>query len=271
MADGQAIDPAQLGATQIMGILNITPDSFSDGGRYNEVELAVKRARELVEAGADIIDIGGESTRPGADKVSKEEELQRVIPVIEAIVQEVDVPLSIDTYKAEVAERALQAGASIINDVWGAKADENMAKVAAKNGASIILMHNRFDREYENFMEDVLSDLKESITLCKEAGVSDEQIILDPGVGFVKSYKQNLEVIRRLDEIAKLGYPVLLGVSRKSFISKALDLPVDDRLEGTGAANCLGISKGASIIRVHDVKEMSRMAKMMDALLGKGR
>ncbi|MFK3939504.1 dihydropteroate synthase [Alkalihalobacillus sp. NPDC078783] len=270
MADGQAIDPAQLGPTQIMGILNITPDSFSDGGRYNEVELAVKRARELVDAGADMIDIGGESTRPGAEKVSKDEELHRVIPVIEALVQEVDVPLSIDTYKAEVAERALQAGASIINDVWGAKADGNMAKVAAQNGASIILMHNRSNREYGNFMQDVLSDLKESIALCKEAGVSDEQIILDPGVGFVKSYEQNLEVIRRLDEIAKLGYPVLLGVSRKSFISKALDLPVDDRLEGTGAANCLGISKGASIIRVHDVKEMGRMAKMMDALLGKG-
>ncbi|MCM2677714.1 dihydropteroate synthase [Alkalicoccobacillus plakortidis] len=270
MAEAQVDFSAQLEATQIMGILNITPDSFSDGGRYNQIDLAVKRAGEMIAAGADIIDIGGESTRPGAEKVSKEEELERVIPVIEALVQEVDVPLSIDTYKAEVAERALQAGASIINDVWGAKADVNMAKVAAQNGATIVLMHNRLDRDYGNFIEDVKTDLRESISLCKKAGVTDEQIILDPGVGFVKSYEQNLEVIRRLDEIAQMGYPVLLGVSRKSFISKALDLPVEDRLEGTGAANCLGISKGAGIIRVHDVKEMSRMAKMMDALLGKG-
>ncbi|MDQ0209231.1 dihydropteroate synthase [Alkalicoccobacillus murimartini] len=270
MADGQAGHPHDHQATQIMGILNMTPDSFSDGGCYNQVDLAVSHAKEMIADGADIIDIGGESTRPGADKVSKEEELERVIPVIEALVQEVDVPLSIDTYKAEVAERALQAGASIINDVWGAKADPNMAKIAAQNGATIVLMHNRDNREYIDFIEEVKSDLKESISLCKKAGVTDEQIILDPGVGFVKSYEQNLEVIRRLDELVALGYPVLLGVSRKSFISKALDLPVEDRLEGTGAANCLGMAKGAGIIRVHDVKAMSRMAKMMDALLGKG-
>ncbi|TSB45023.1 dihydropteroate synthase [Alkalicoccobacillus porphyridii] len=270
MVAGQDGSSREQEKTQIMGILNITPDSFSDGGQYNQLEVAIRRARELVAEGADIIDVGGESTRPGAEKVDKDEELSRVIPIIEALVQEVDVPLSIDTYKAEVAERALQAGASIINDVWGAKADPEMAKVAAKNGATIVLMHNRNDREYASFMDDVRSDLRESIAICKKAGVTDEQIILDPGVGFAKSYEQNLEVIRRLDEITKLGYPVLLGVSRKSFISKALDLPVEDRLEGTGAANCLGMSKGASIIRVHDIKEMSRMAKMMDALLGKG-
>ncbi|WP_096203224.1 dihydropteroate synthase [Bacillus sp. FJAT-45350] len=256
--------------THIMGILNATPDSFSDGGQFNEVDVAVRHAKKMVRDGADIIDVGGESTRPGSDKVQLEEELRRVIPIIKAISEHVDVPISIDTYKAEVAKQAIEAGASIINDVWGAKADPEMANVAAHYGVPIILMHNRENKNYTDIISDMLNDLEESISLCKEAGVEEKNIIIDPGIGFAKTYENNLEVMRRLDELHVLGYPVLLATSRKSFIAKALDLPVDERVEGTGASICLGISKGCQIIRVHDVLEMKRMAKMMDVMLGKG-
>ncbi|MEB1805996.1 MAG: dihydropteroate synthase [Bacillaceae bacterium] len=259
-----------IGETTVMGILNATPDSFSDGGLFNEIETAVRHAKEMVSQGAKIIDIGGESTRPGAEKVEQNEELKRVIPIISAIAKEVDVPISIDTYKSEVAKQAIEAGASIINDVWGAKADPKMAGVAAAYDVPIILMHNRTNKNYVNLLEDMKRDLQESIDICHEAGVRDDQIILDPGIGFAKTYEHNLEVMRKLDEIVDLGYPVLLGTSRKSFIAKALDLPVDERVEGTGATVCLGIAKGCQIVRVHDVLEMSRMAKMMDAMLGKG-
>ncbi|WP_100374406.1 dihydropteroate synthase [Bacillus sp. FJAT-45037] len=255
--------------TLIMGILNATPDSFSDGGEFNETETAAKRAVEMVEDGADIIDIGGESTRPGASKVELEEELARVIPIIQAVREAVDVPISIDTYKAEVARQAILAGATIINDVWGAKADREMAHVASQTGVSIVLMHNRHNKSYHNLLADMKRDLEESIVLCHEAGVTDDKIIIDPGIGFAKTYEQNLEVMRRLDEFVAIGYPTLLGTSRKSFIAKTLDLPVDERVEGTGATVCLGIAKGCEIVRVHDVKEMSRMAKMMDAMLGR--
>ncbi|MBB6177792.1 dihydropteroate synthase [Anoxybacillus tengchongensis] len=256
--------------TIIMGILNATPDSFSDGGKYNHVEQAVERAKQLVVEGAHIIDIGGESTRPGAEKVSLEEELRRVIPIVEAVAKAVDVPISIDTYKAEVAKQAIEAGATIINDVWGAKADSNMAQVAVHYGVPIVLMHNRHDRKYKDIISDMINDLKESIHIVKQAGVKDEQIIIDPGIGFAKTVEHNLEVMRRLDELAVLHYPILLGTSRKSFIGHVLDLPVYDRLEGTGATVCLGIAKGAHIVRVHDVLPIARMAKMMDAMLGKG-
>jgi dihydropteroate synthase len=256
--------------TLIMGILNATPDSFSDGGRFNQVEIAVERARELVELGADIIDIGGESTRPGGAKVSLEEELERVVPVIRAIAQNVPVPISVDTYKAEVAKQAIEAGAHIINDVWGGKADSEMSKVAAQYQVPVILMHNRHDRNYTHFYRDVLNDIYESITMMKEAGVKDENIILDPGIGFAKDLNENLEMMRHLDKLVSIGYPVLLGTSRKSMIGQVLDLPVTERLEGTGATVCYGIQKGCQIVRVHDVKEISRMAKMMDALIGKG-
>ncbi|WP_157800927.1 dihydropteroate synthase [Bacillus solitudinis] len=256
--------------TVIMGILNVTPNSFSDGGSFTELEAAVQHAKRMVEEGAGIIDIGGESTRPGAEKVDEAEELERVIPVIQAVSQAVSVPISIDTYKAEVAKQALNAGATYINDVWGAKADPNMAEIAAQYDAPIILMHNRDNRHYHDLLTDMKLDLQESINLCLEQGVKKEKIILDPGIGFAKTYAHNLEVMRRLDEIVEIGYPVLLGTSRKSFIAKALDLPVDDRVEGTGATVCLGITKGCSIVRVHDVKEMCRMAKMMDTMLGKG-
>ncbi|MBA2876730.1 dihydropteroate synthase [Thermaerobacillus caldiproteolyticus] len=256
--------------TMVMGILNVTPDSFSDGGRFNAIDRAVEHAKKLVADGADIIDIGGESTRPGAEKVSLEEELRRVIPVIKAVAEEVDVPISIDTYKAEVARQAIEAGAHIINDVWGAKADKKMAEVAAHYDVPIILMHNRHDLQYEYLISDMIADLFESVKLVKNAGVKDENIILDPGIGFAKTFEHNLEVMRHLDEFTKLGYPVLLGTSRKSFIGHVLDLPVDERVEGTGATICLGIAKGVHIVRVHDVLPIARMAKMMDAMLGKG-
>lgn len=256
--------------TLIMGILNATPDSFSDGGKYNEVERAVLRAKELVEQGADILDIGGESTRPGAEKVSQEKELERVIPIIEAISREVQVPISIDTYKAEVARQAIQAGAHIINDVWGAKGDPSMPAVAAELQVPIILMQNRQERDYHQLIPDMISDLFESITLVKRAGVKDENIILDPGIGFAKTFEDNIEVMQKLDHFHTLGYPLLLGTSRKRFIGHVLDLPAEERMEGTGATVCLGIQKGCHIVRVHDVKEIARMAKMMDAMLFEG-
>ncbi|MFJ5718031.1 dihydropteroate synthase [Neobacillus sp. NPDC093127] len=256
--------------TIVMGILNATPDSFSDGGEYNQIETAVKRAKEMAANGADIIDIGGESTRPGFAAVSVEEELERVIPIIKAISRHVQIPISIDTYKAEVAKQAIEAGAHIINDIWGAKADEKMGSVAAEYNVPIILMHNRHNRNYRVFVRDVFNDLYESIAIVKQAGVIDNNIILDPGIGFAKDYQENLLMMQNLDKLVMLGYPVLLGTSRKTMIGQALNLPVEERMEGTGATVCYGIQKGCQIIRIHDVKEMSRMAKMMDAMMGKG-
>ncbi|MGG5254565.1 dihydropteroate synthase [Neobacillus sp. SM06] len=256
--------------TMVMGILNVTPDSFSDGGKFNHIDKAVARAKEMVDQGADIIDIGGESTRPGFAPLSLEEELARVIPFVQAVAENVDIPISVDTYKAEVAKQAIQAGAHIINDIWGAKADVDIAEVAAKLDVPIILMHNRADQNYQNFIRDVLNDLYESITLVKQAGVKDDRIILDPGIGFAKTYAENIEMMQNLDKLVGTGYPVLLGTSRKSMIGHALDLPVNERMEGTGATVCYGIQKGCQMIRIHDVKEMSRMAKMMDVLMGKG-
>ncbi|WP_142338320.1 dihydropteroate synthase [Bacillus thuringiensis] len=255
--------------TLIMGILNVTPDSFSDGGSYNEVDAAVRHAKEMQGEGAHIIDIGGESTRPGFAKVSVEEEIKRVVPMIQAVSKEVKLPISIDTYKAEVAKQAIEAGAHIINDIWGAKAELKIAEVAAHYDVPIILMHNRDNMNYRNLMADMIADLYDSIKIAKNAGVRDENIILDPGIGFAKTSEQNLEAMRNLEQLNVLGYPVLLGTSRKSFIGHVLDLPVEERLEGTGATVCLGIEKGCEFVRVHDVKEMARMAKMMDAMIGK--
>ncbi|XXM71890.1 dihydropteroate synthase [Lysinibacillus sphaericus] len=256
--------------TLIMGILNVTPDSFSDGGSYDSVQKAAARAKEMVEEGADIIDVGGESTRPGHIPVTADEEISRVVPIIKALVKEVNVPISIDTYKAETARAAVEAGAHIINDVWGAKKDPLMAGVAAEKGVPIILMHNRANKEYDVFMRDAVQDLQESISLVKKAGVKDDQIILDPGIGFAKSFEQNLEMMRNVDILVSLGYPVLYATSRKRVIGHVLDLPVEERMEGTGATVCWGIQKGCQLVRVHDVKEMARMAKMTDALMGKG-
>ncbi|MFT4416007.1 dihydropteroate synthase [Fredinandcohnia humi] len=256
--------------TMIMGILNITPDSFSDGGSYLDLDAAVAHAKEMVKDGADIIDVGGESTRPGHDRISDEEEISRVVPIIRALSKEVPIPISIDTYKSKVAKKAIEAGAHIINDIWGAKADPNMAKVAADYQVPIILMHNRDNKNYSNLIEDMIIDLQESIEIVRAAGVKDENIILDPGVGFAKTFEDNIETIRHLDRFAALGYPLLLGTSRKSFIGQIFDLPPKERMEGTGATTCYGIQKGCDIVRVHDVLENARLAKMMDVLVGKG-
>lgn len=254
----------------IMGILNATPDSFSDGGKFNSVDSALEHALQMVEDGADMIDVGGESTRPGYEKVEDEEEIARVVPVIQAIAKRVSVPISIDTYKAAVAEKAIEAGAHIINDIWGAKADPGMAEVAAHYNVPIILMHNRDNKNYQNLIPDMIADLYESVSIAKAAGVKDEKIILDPGVGFAKNFEHNLEVMRNLDKFTSLGYPVLLGTSRKSFIGQVLDLPPAERMEGTGATTCVGIQNGCKIFRVHDVLENARMARMMDAIMGLG-
>ncbi|MFF0831330.1 dihydropteroate synthase [Brevibacillus sp. NPDC003359] len=256
--------------TLVMGILNVTPDSFSDGGRFVDVEAALAQARAMVEAGADLIDIGGESTRPGSEPVDEAMELDRVLPVIRILSQELSVPLSIDTYKASVAERAILEGAHIINDVWGAKRDPRMAEVAARLDVPIILMHNREDTDYHDFFPNYIKDLRESVQIALQAGVKQERIILDPGIGFVRTVEQNLETMRRLDDLVGLGYPVLLATSRKRMIGHVLDLPVDKRVEGTAATVALGAAKGCHMVRVHDVKEMKRVTKMMDAMLKGG-
>lgn len=253
--------------TYIMGILNVTPDSFSDGGKFNSVDNAIEQAKRLIEEGADIIDIGGESTRPGFDKVGEEEEINRVIPIIKAIRAISDIPISIDTYKGKVAELAIEAGAGLINDVWGFKADPYIAEVAGKYNVPCCLMHNRDNTDYDNLMEDLKRDLQESIDIALKAGVKKENIILDPGIGFAKTVEQNLQVMNHLEEIKDMGYAVLLGTSRKSMIGKTLDLPVNERLEGTIATTVIGIMKGCEFIRVHDVKENLRATKMTDAIL----
>lgn len=255
--------------TYVMGILNVTPDSFSDGGNYNNIEAAIKRVKEMVEEGADIIDIGGESTRPGSSYVTEEEEIQRVVPIIKAIKKEVDVIISIDTYKSKTAEEAIKAGADIINDVWGFKKDSNMAKVVAKYNVPCILMHNREDEPYSDLMRDILNDLIDSINIALDAGIKRENIILDPGIGFAKTYEENLEVMNNLEKIVNIGFPVLLATSRKSMIGLALDLPVDNRIEGTVATTVIGIMKGCKIVRVHDIIENKRACIMTDKIIDK--
>jgi dihydropteroate synthase len=253
--------------TLIMGILNATPDSFSDGGRFDEVAAAVERAKQMEAEGADIIDIGGESTRPGHDPVPLEEELRRIIPVIKAVREQVNLPISVDTYKAETARQALEAGAHIVNDVWGFKRDPELAGVAARFGCPVILTHNRDNRDYKDFLPDVLEDLMASVRLARGAGVAEEHIWLDPGIGFAKNYDENLELMGRLSDVARLGYPVLLGTSRKTFIRRTLDVNADEAVEGTGATTALGIAQGCQIVRVHDVLQMKRVAAMTDAIV----
>ena len=253
--------------TYVMGILNVTPDSFSDGGKFNELDAAVIRAGKLIEDGADIIDIGGESTRPNYEVVSVEDEIERVVPVIKAIKAKYDIPISIDTYKAQTAEAAILAGADMINDIWGFKKDKDMAKVAAKYDVPCILMHNRDNTDYDNLMKDVISDLTECISIALENGVDRDKIILDPGICFGKTLEQNLSVMNHLEDLKKFDLPILLGTSRKSMIGLTLDLPVDERVEGTIATTVLGIVKGCEFIRVHDVKENKRACVMTDAML----
>ncbi|SHI78151.1 dihydropteroate synthase [Desulfofundulus thermosubterraneus] len=253
--------------TLVMGILNVTPDSFSDGGRFSDPSRAVEHAHRLVEDGADIIDLGGESTRPGYTPVTVDEEMRRVIPVLEKLVQEIPVPISVDTTKAAVAREALEIGAHIINDQWALRADPEMAAVVARYDVPVILMHNQRGTEYEDLMGDMIHFFRESIALALEAGICRDKIIIDPGIGFGKTVEQNLEVMSRLSELDCLGLPVLLGTSRKSMIGKTLDLPVDQRVEGTAATVAVGIAAGVDIVRVHDVKEMVRVARMTDAMV----
>jgi dihydropteroate synthase len=283
--------------TFIMGILNITPDSFSGDGLLTEpnidltsdiaqesrIRSAINQAREFVSAGVDILDVGGESTRPGAEPVTVSGEIDRVVPVIRALLDEFDVIVSIDTYKSEVAQIALEAGADMVNDVWGLKADPKLGEIVAKYGVPIVLMHNRSSWAhaqikqqlggryvgvpYENLLDDIRKELLESVAIANKSGISNELIILDPGIGFGKTVEQNLELLDRLDEIKALGFPVLLGPSRKSFIGYTLDLPPDKRLEGTAAAVSVGIVRGADIVRVHDVDFISRVIRMTDAIV----
>ncbi|MGE7692267.1 dihydropteroate synthase [Lysinibacillus sp. NPDC097214] len=256
--------------TFVMGILNVTPDSFSDGGKYNNVEAAVEQAKKMVAEGAKIIDVGGESTRPGYERISDEDEIARIVPVIQALVAEVPAIISVDTYKANVARAAIEAGAHIINDIWGAKADPEIAQVAADLNVPIILMHNRDNTDYgTDFWITAKADLEKSIAIARNAGVTDNHIILDLGIGFAKTTAQNIEMMQHLEDLVAMGYPVLLATSRKSMIGNVLKLPVEERIEGTGATVVYGIEKGCHMIRVHDVKEMARATHMADILVGK--
>jgi len=253
----------------VMGILNVTPDSFSDGGKYNTSDAALFHCEEMIRDGAAVIDIGGESTRPGFLPVTAEEEIQRVLPVIERIKKEFDIPVSVDTTKSAVAEAALSAGCEIINDINGLKGDRELAGKIAEYNAFCVLMHNRDNTVYTDLIPDIKNELKETCLLAEKAGISKDKIILDPGVGFGKTREQNLEVINRLEEFKSLGFPVLLGTSRKSVIGLTLNLPADERLEGTLVTTVLAVQKGAAFVRVHDVKENIRAIRMTEAILQK--
>ena len=252
--------------TYVMGILNLTPDSFSDGGKWLEKDKALYRVEEMLDEGMDILDIGGESTRPGHVAISGEEEIARVVPVIEAIKGHFDVPISLDTYKAEVAKAGIKAGVDMINDIWGLKKDPAMAQVIAESGVACCLMHNRKEAEYTDLLPDMMTDLQESVELALEAGIHKDKIILDPGIGFGKAYVDNLQVLGALDTFKQLGYPLLLGTSRKSVIGLTLDLPVEERLEGTLVTTVMAVLNGYAFVRVHDIKENLRAIRMAEAI-----
>ena len=253
--------------TYIMGILNVTPDSFSDGGDFTNVDIAVKHAKDMIEEGADIIDLGGESTRPGHKFVSADEEIKRIVPVIKKLKEEIKVPISIDTYKSEVAEEALKLGVDMVNDVWGLTYDENMANVIGKYDAHVCIMHNQDGTEYDkDIMISIKEFLQNSIDKALKAGVKKEKIVLDPGIGFGKTFEQNIEVLHRLGELQDLGYPVLLGTSRKSVLGKIVDVPPKERVAPTVATTVLGIRDGVDIVRVHDVKENLQAAMVADKI-----
>ena len=252
--------------TYVMGIVNATPDSFSGDG-LSDADAAVAQAKQFVAEGADIIDVGGESTRPDFTPVSADEELGRVLPVIERLAKELPVPVSIDTYKADIAEKAVAAGAGMINDVWGLKRDPDIAGIAAEYGVPIVITQNQRDGSFGDLMPELIADLERSISVAQKAGVERNSIIIDPGVGFGKTVEQNLEIVRRLSDLKSLGRPILLGTSRKSFIGLVLDLPVEQRMEGTAASIAIGIANGADIVRVHDVAQMVRVIKMSDAIV----
>lgn len=253
--------------TYIMGILNVTPDSFSDGGKFNSYDSAKRQVQDMLEAGADLIDVGGESTRPGYIPVSDQEEIERVTCIVEMIRKEFGAPVSVDTYKSKVAEASIQAGAGLINDIWGFKYDRKMASVIAKNDAACCLMHNRENKEYGDFVEDVIMDLRDSLKIAVDAGVRKDQIMIDPGIGFAKSFEQNLLMLKEINTLNQLGYPILLGTSRKSCIGLALDVDVNNRVEGTLATTAYAMIKAnVSFFRVHDVKENARLIKMIQAI-----
>lgn len=259
--------------TYIMGIINLTPDSFSNDGLYgkaNYIDLALKQGEEMIAAGADFLDLGAESTRPGSEAVPEEEESIRILPVLKELARAVTVPISIDTYKPALAEEALNQGASIINDIWGLRSpddpEKRMAKVVAAAKCPVIIMHNRKEPGYRFLMKEIIEDLNKSVTIAVENGVGIDQIIIDPGIGFGKTYQDNLRVLQNLDQLRVIGRPILLGVSRKSVIGKTLDLPVEERLEGTIAANLWGVGKGADILRVHDVQAITRAVRIYDAI-----
>ncbi len=253
--------------TLIMGILNLTPDSFSDGARYNEVEAAVAHARQLAEAGADLLDVGAESTRPGFQPITAEEEWQRLRSVLPRLLQELYIPISVDTYKAEVAQRALDLGVHLINDIWGLQGDRNMAGVIKESGVPVVVMHNRQRAVYQDLLGEIQQDLRQSLIIAQRAGINPQQIILDPGIGFGKTLEHNLEVMQRLAELRSLGQPLLLGTSRKSLIGQVLNAPVGERLEGTIATVVLGIAAGVDLVRVHDVREVRPAVQMADAIV----
>ncbi|MBS5788312.1 MAG: dihydropteroate synthase [Clostridioides difficile] len=254
--------------TYIMGILNVTPDSFSDGGDFNKLDKAIKHAKEMVDQGADIIDLGGESTRPGHTVITSEEEIDRITPVIKRIKSELDIPVSVDTYKVDVAEAALKLGVDMINDIWGLQKDELMASAIAKYDAEVCIMHNQDGTDYEgDIMRSIKSFLNKSIEIALNSGIKKEKIVLDPGIGFGKTFEQNIEVLKRMSELKELGYPILLGTSRKRVIANVLNTEPKDRVEGTVATTVLGIKDGVDIVRVHDVLENSRAAKMADAII----
>ncbi len=256
----------EYGHTYICGILNVTPDSFSDGGSYKTLDDTLKRVETMLSEGMDLLDIGGESTRPGYIQISEKEEISRVVPVIEAVKKRFDVPISLDTYKSAVARAGIEAGVHLINDIWGLKYDPNMAKVIADAGVACCLMHNRDNTNYTNYLINVHDDLKESIDIALKAGINKDKIMIDPGVGFAKNYEQNLEIIKHMEVLDDLGYPVLLGTSRKSVIGLTLDLPANERVEGTIVTSVLGAQKNALFVRVHDIKENARAIKMLEAL-----
>jgi len=256
--------------TYVMGVVNVTPDSFSGDGLGLDVEAAVAQGRRFEEEGADILDVGGESTRPGFDPIPIEDELRRVVPVVRRLAAETALPVSIDTYKPEVAEAAIAAGAHMLNDVWGFRHEgdgDRLARLAAQSGLPAVIMHNQRGRQFRDVVGDLLDGFRESLRIAREAGVSEERLIIDPGFGFGWDEKQNLEMLRRLAELRVLGRPVLIGTSRKSTIGKVLDLPVEERLEGTAATVAIAIAHGADIVRVHDVKAMVRVARMTDAIV----
>lgn len=254
--------------TYIMGILNVTPDSFSDGGKWNDLDRALFHVEEMIGDGASIIDIGGESTRPGYTILPDEEEIARVVPVIRAVKERFDIPVSLDTYKSAVALAGIEAGADMINDIWGLKYDERLGEVIAKAGVACCLMHNRKEPDYKDYIRDLLADLEETMEMAERAGISREKICVDPGVGFGKTYENNLEIIGKLEVLHTFGLPVLLGTSRKSVIGLTLDLPANERVEGTLATTVIGVLKGAAFVRVHDVKENMRAIRMTEAIKG---